>query len=448
MIINQNERRKIISFGGGKGGTGKSLLASNIAILLASQGRKVILVDLDLGASNAHTYLDIKNQYIGIANWQTSGQIAFEELIQETPYTNLYFISGDVLVPGAANYLESERLTIIEQIQKLSYDYILLDLPSGGPPHALGYFMISNSGIMVIEPELPSILNSFNFIKSSIYQRIEEIIANNNHQELLNHLHSILGEESPNSTPLLAGILEEIDKIESTVASQIRDELSSLTPFILLNKVCTPNELGSAQKLRALIRKNLAIECECLGGVYFELALYNQREEAPPLALRDSELGIINQLERICQKILLSPDFPIMPLDLEHYKDSFELADIELQGDYQAYQAMGEGDFSLLEKEELLATIQSQKEQLEQLESHTSSDALITPETAQMASHINNQGRISNSPPTAERPGTASPQPATKAPPPSSAKPQSNANVTNTNVTKKSSPTPSDNARK
>ena len=44
----------LVSIGSGKGGVGKSVLSSNLAVLLAGKGFKVVLVDLDAGGANAH----------------------------------------------------------------------------------------------------------------------------------------------------------------------------------------------------------------------------------------------------------------------------------------------------------------------------------------------------------------------------------------------------------
>ena len=59
----------ILPIGSGKGGVGKSLLATNLSIALAEAGRKVVLVDLDLGASNAHTMLGIRSVSRGIGTF-------------------------------------------------------------------------------------------------------------------------------------------------------------------------------------------------------------------------------------------------------------------------------------------------------------------------------------------------------------------------------------------
>ena len=54
------ERRRIVwAFGGGKGGVGKSLVCSAVATELARSGRRVVLLDADLGAANLHTLLGV-----------------------------------------------------------------------------------------------------------------------------------------------------------------------------------------------------------------------------------------------------------------------------------------------------------------------------------------------------------------------------------------------------
>jgi len=49
---------RIYPIGGGKGGVGKSFITANLGALLAKQGKRVVLVDLDLGGSNLHTFLE------------------------------------------------------------------------------------------------------------------------------------------------------------------------------------------------------------------------------------------------------------------------------------------------------------------------------------------------------------------------------------------------------
>ena len=53
----------ILSFASSKGGVGKSMITSNLAIALARRGRRVIVVDADLGGGNLHTILGIRKPH-------------------------------------------------------------------------------------------------------------------------------------------------------------------------------------------------------------------------------------------------------------------------------------------------------------------------------------------------------------------------------------------------
>jgi len=57
---------RIYPIGSGKGGAGKSFITANLGVLLSKQGKRVVLVDLDLGGSNLHTFLEHQGQKIDL----------------------------------------------------------------------------------------------------------------------------------------------------------------------------------------------------------------------------------------------------------------------------------------------------------------------------------------------------------------------------------------------
>ena len=59
LLPSTARRRQIWSVGGGKGGIGKSLLAASVGWQLARMGKRVVLVDADLGGANLHTCLGL-----------------------------------------------------------------------------------------------------------------------------------------------------------------------------------------------------------------------------------------------------------------------------------------------------------------------------------------------------------------------------------------------------
>ena len=88
-----DDNRKIIfSVAGGKGGVGKSIFSVALAVKLAMDGKRVTLVDLDLGAANLHTYLGIIKETPTIADFILKKVPSLEDILTETSQENLRII--------------------------------------------------------------------------------------------------------------------------------------------------------------------------------------------------------------------------------------------------------------------------------------------------------------------------------------------------------------------
>jgi Mrp family chromosome partitioning ATPase len=88
-------RPKIWAVGGGKGGVGKSLVTSNLGILLTRAGNKALLVDADLGTANLHTFVKAEQTTLSLSKFLFTGEPSdIQHLISKTSIPNLDLISG------------------------------------------------------------------------------------------------------------------------------------------------------------------------------------------------------------------------------------------------------------------------------------------------------------------------------------------------------------------
>jgi flagellar biosynthesis protein FlhG len=333
MILNEHARCKVLPIASGKGGVGKSVLVANLGISLASFGQRTVLVDLDLGASNLHTYLGLKNRNTGLGNFVSDRNVSFADIKIRTPYPNLDFIPGDVLVTGVANLSHGQKRSVITNIEKLDADYVLLDLGSGAHYNTLDYFLISNSGLVVTTPQAPAILNAYGFLKNVVFRLMQQTFSS--HKGVTNLLTKILKESQPNMTPKISSIIEGIAKFSKKAETTARNALSELRPSIVVSMADRPEDMEIVQSLRTLIEENLSIEPTCLGFLYYDYVVREAVGDTVPLALVGRDSLILKEIDRLAQKIVHSENFPEMPLDLESYEDSFELATIEAEDDYQ-----------------------------------------------------------------------------------------------------------------
>ena len=114
--------------GGGKGGSGKTFLTSVLARLLAESGKRTLLVDLDLGAANLHTLVDVAYPTKSLSDFIRRKTPFLQDTVLQTPTPNLFLISGAHDSLDIANLPYEQKIKIVKAISKLEYDWILLDL--------------------------------------------------------------------------------------------------------------------------------------------------------------------------------------------------------------------------------------------------------------------------------------------------------------------------------
>ena len=167
---------QIIPIGGGKGGAGKSFVTGDLGALLAKQRKRVALVDLDLGGSNLHTMVGLPPPEKGLHGFIDKSVDTLEPVAVPTLIPNLYLISSAQCSMEIANLYYQQKIRIIKALQKLPYDFILLDLGAGTSFNTLDFFLTSNTGIMVFTPEPTSVENTIRFIRAVYLRKLKVLV--------------------------------------------------------------------------------------------------------------------------------------------------------------------------------------------------------------------------------------------------------------------------------
>jgi flagellar biosynthesis protein FlhG len=341
MVLSEKSYRKIIPVAGGKGGVGKSILTVNLGLYLGRLGKRVVLIDLDMGAANLHTCLGLKNNRPGLGNFVANRGLSLTDIMYRTDYPNLFFIPGDVLAPGMADIVYSQKRNIISQILKLEADYILLDLGAGSHFNVIDFFLVSNSGILVASPQVPALLNVYSFLKNLNFRFLQRALGGKKAVEACIRGHA--RETRPNTRFRMGRVLSEIEKLDRDSGKKARDYLKNLKPGLIVNMASSPEDLKLVGNLRQLVKDGLNVDLACLGMVCADNEVDKALKKLLPLAIDSPQSMAAKQIERIAEKIFQSKNFPDMPLDLSAYKDSFGLASIEAENDWAALREAAAG---------------------------------------------------------------------------------------------------------
>jgi ATP-binding protein involved in chromosome partitioning len=117
--------RRIIAVSSGKGGVGKSLVATTLALALASKGCKVGLFDLDFTSPSTHLILGAKD----VKPSEDKGLIPPK--VEDIEYMSLIYYSGDQAVPLRGTDTSNVLIEMLAVTLWGDLDYLIIDTPPG-----------------------------------------------------------------------------------------------------------------------------------------------------------------------------------------------------------------------------------------------------------------------------------------------------------------------------
>jgi succinoglycan biosynthesis transport protein ExoP len=128
-LLGDETQRKITLFSSALPGEGKTSISSNFALAAAGQGRRTLLIDLDLRKPSIHkTFGLAREQEKGGITECLANQAKFEDvIIRETGHENLHVIVGGRRAPNPGELLNTSRLKALFNLAREHYDVIVLD---------------------------------------------------------------------------------------------------------------------------------------------------------------------------------------------------------------------------------------------------------------------------------------------------------------------------------
>ncbi|MEP3246957.1 MAG: MinD/ParA family protein [Sneathiella sp.] len=219
--------RNLITIASGKGGVGKTVMATSLAHALANAGKKILLFDGDVGLANVDIQLGLMPELdlaSVIAGDKKLADVAFR--FEEGGYDIIAGRSGS----GSLGTLDVAHLSAIHQeLIRLGsvYDYIILDLGAGIDGAVRTLASASGPKLVVTNGEPTSLTDAYAFIKVTHQQQpdadtriLVNMVKSKNegqkvYDKLLTACRNFLKLE-----PALAGIVQQDDRVAGAIRSQ------------------------------------------------------------------------------------------------------------------------------------------------------------------------------------------------------------------------------------
>jgi len=154
----------VISISSGKGGVGKTNIVANLALALTRLGKRVLVLDADLGLANIDILLGLTPRYT--IEHLLTGQKRLQEILVPGP-------EGMVILPAGsgiqelADLNEGQKLFLLNEMDQLSQriDVLLIDTGAGISSNVLYFNLAAQESIIIITPEPTSLTDAYALIK-------------------------------------------------------------------------------------------------------------------------------------------------------------------------------------------------------------------------------------------------------------------------------------------
>jgi len=292
--------KTIWAVGGGKGGTGKSFLSANLAIHLASLEEEVVLIDADLGGPNLHTFLGLKESDLDLGHFINNRVSSLKDTAILTPFNGLRLIKGTDNLLFTANLNYYKKLKLLRQIKAFEAKRVIIDIGTGASYNCIDFFLLSNPGIIVINPEPTSIENAYYFLKSCIMRLLKFYIDCYEIQNLVEKI----SEQIENNSKSIYSFLNEIINHDKYYANILYRALRKFKPCLIINKARTERDFILGQSIAQVVQKYLVIDLDFLGIIPFNEQVHLSLRSLTPFVRSYPDSEVSHSIRSLLMKLV------------------------------------------------------------------------------------------------------------------------------------------------
>ena len=359
---------QIIPVASGKGGVGKSLLSANLAIALGQQGKKVVLADLDLGASNLHLVIGQKPGAASLGSWFTE-KSDFKDIIQQTDYQNVSFIAGDSQIPDLTSLKHVQKVRLIRNLKNIDTDYIILDLGAGTHQFILDMFLLSPQGIVVSAPAVTATLNGYLFLKNATFRLLYTTFKRGTPGRA--YLDNLKKDSATMQKLYIPNLIQFLANCDPSNTQIFISRMQQFRPRLVMNMIEDPKDADRAQRIKSSCNHDLGLEIEYVGLMYRDMLQDKALASQLPVVVYKPQSVLGQAIYRIADKIISTVphqfDAEFNPDSFSN--DNFQLAEEDATEDYNLKLSgiddlVSSGSLSIGELAEMIKTQQYEINQL------------------------------------------------------------------------------------
>jgi flagellar biosynthesis protein FlhG len=291
----------IWAVGGGKGGVGKSMVTSSLAVALAGRGQRVVVVDADLGGANIDTIFGVAKPPHTLSEFLAGEVSRLSDVLSPTSVANLRIVSGSNALLDMANPRHSQKQKFMRHLRFLPVDHVLLDLGAGSNYNVLDFFLVARRGIVLVVPEPTSIENAYHFLKAAFFRSLRAVARNATVHAALSRVIDERIKRRVRSPLDLIGAVMEVDPEAGRI---LRQRARSFAPMLIVNDVRNDEQRALGNKIAQVCREHMGTEIESLGWLEHDQHVADAVHHRKPVLQLYPTCDFAKGVRRIVDRVL------------------------------------------------------------------------------------------------------------------------------------------------
>jgi flagellar biosynthesis protein FlhG len=262
----------------GKGGVGKSVVSSSLAIALAETGPRAVAVDLDLGGANLHTLFGAERARRTLTDFLAGRIPSLEEALTPTSVPGVRLLSGARAALDAANAPHAHKQKVLRGLKRIDAGHVVLDLGAGSHGHTLDAFVAADRRILVVTPEATALDNAYHFLKAAYFRALREVARE---PEVHAALASVL-EEARRGGATPRELVEAASRADARAAARLRTRLRTFEIDLVVNRADLGGGARAGEQIAVAARAQLGASVRLAGTLLTDAAIPSAVERGVP----------------------------------------------------------------------------------------------------------------------------------------------------------------------
>ncbi len=296
--------RRVLVVSGAKGGVGKTILATNLALYLATIGRRVVLVDAEQEGASVHTCLGVQRPGSTARSpfLDPHGGAATDpdELpITDTQIPNLRLMHGGVDEPARGARRRTTRARLRRVLSAVDAEYFVVDLGAGTSRSLLDFFLRSDVALFVSAPEPTAIDNTYRFVRAAFSRHLRDQAPDRETRRRLVERLRAMG-----NTPAPLDLARRLEAAGDPLADLVRAAMDGFTFRFVLNQTRLRADLELGDAMRSAVRRRFGVEIDYLGHVDYDDTVWSCVRMRRPLLVESPGTKSAKSVEKIARRLL------------------------------------------------------------------------------------------------------------------------------------------------